>query len=313
MIKIGLVSIDVSHPLGFSEEMEKYCMDMKYEYMCKESFRSDAEAEWFKNRFGLAGIVTDIADMAEKCDIGFIQSCNWEKHLDQALPFIEKGKPVFIDKPIVGSVRDIERLRELVRKGAVIYGSSSARYCDEVQSFLSMPEEERGKTVSVLGACGVDDFNYGIHITEILSELAGAKIVRSKFVGKTNTELPCEIYNVEFENGVMGTYHITIGKWQPFRITVITDKTVHNLNINSANLYVSLLREIYKKFMGRKNNITDTETLINCTQGMLCAKKSRDLLEGNWVSIDMLDENDAFDGYAFEKVYGLKASVIYKD
>lgn len=27
MIKIGVVSLDVSHPLGFAEEMEKYCMD----------------------------------------------------------------------------------------------------------------------------------------------------------------------------------------------------------------------------------------------------------------------------------------------
>ena len=29
MIKIGGVSLDVSHPLGFAEELEKYCMDMK--------------------------------------------------------------------------------------------------------------------------------------------------------------------------------------------------------------------------------------------------------------------------------------------
>ena len=28
MIKIGGVSLDVSHPLGFAEELEKYCMDI---------------------------------------------------------------------------------------------------------------------------------------------------------------------------------------------------------------------------------------------------------------------------------------------
>ena len=33
MIKIGGVSLDVSHPMGFAEELEKYCMDMKYEYI----------------------------------------------------------------------------------------------------------------------------------------------------------------------------------------------------------------------------------------------------------------------------------------
>lgn len=313
MIKIGLVSIDVSHPLGFAEELEKYCMDMKYEVLCKESFRGDEEAEWFKKRFGLSEIVTDIKDMVDKCDVGFIQSCNWEKHLDQARPFIEKGKPVFIDKPIVGSVEDINKLRELVDGGAVIYGSSSARYCDEVQSFLALPVEERGNVISIFGTCGVDDFNYGIHIAEILSEIAGAKAVRCKFVGKTSTEIPCEIYNIEFENGIMGTYHIAIGKWQPFRITVMTDKGVHNLNINSGNLYVSLLRELYRKLTDRKNHITDVETLINCTEAMLCGKKSRDSMDGAWVNVTDLCENDKFDGYTFEKGYGERSTPIYKD
>ena len=135
MIKIGGVSIDVSHPKGFSLEIEKHCMDMKYEYICKESFRTNKEAEWFKNRFSLSGIESSISDMADKVDIGFVQSCNWEKHLDQAMPFIERGKPVFIDKPIVGSVKDIEKLRQLVRDGANILGSSSARYAQEICDF----------------------------------------------------------------------------------------------------------------------------------------------------------------------------------
>ena len=60
MIKIGGVSIDTSHPLGFAEELEKYCMDMKYEYLAKESFRTDEEADWFVKRFGLKGKVKNI-------------------------------------------------------------------------------------------------------------------------------------------------------------------------------------------------------------------------------------------------------------
>jgi len=313
MIKIGLVSIDVSHPLGFATQFEKYCMDMKYEYMCKESFRGDDEAEWFKNRFGLAGIVKNIGDMVDKVDIGFIQSCNWEKHLDQAMPFIEKGKPVFIDKPIVGSMKDIERLRVLVKNGAVIYGSSSARYCSEIQSFLAKPVEERGEIVSIYATCGVDEFNYGIHVMEILSALAQSKAVRTKHVGTSDTELKCEVYNVQFENGILGTYHITIGKWQPFHINIMTTKGTFSIVVDSSQLYVTMLREIYKKFNGKSNIMTDVETLINCTHAMLCGKKSRDTLNGQWVSIDMLDENDKFDGYEFEKKYGTGAAITYKD
>lgn len=51
MIKIGGVSLDVSHPLGFCEELEKYCMDMKYEYVAKASdFRQECEVDWFVKR-----------------------------------------------------------------------------------------------------------------------------------------------------------------------------------------------------------------------------------------------------------------------
>lgn len=313
MIKIGGVSIDVSHPKGFSLEIEKHCMDMKYEYICKESFRSDKEAEWFKNRFSLSGIESSISDMADKVDIGFVQSCNWEKHLQQAMPFIQKGKPVFIDKPIVGSVKDIERLRELVKNGADIRGSSSARYAQEIRDFKSKSKDEVGEIISIYATCGLDEFNYGIHVVEILSQIAGSMGKSCKFVGASKTDIRCEIYNIEFENGIMGTYHLSHGVWQPFHVTIMTTKGTYSFDIDVGNIYKSLLCELYNKQMGRDNNLADIETLINCTQIMLCGKKSRDELDGADVSIDMLGTDDKFDGYEFEREYAKTAADIYKD
>ncbi len=140
--------------------------------------------------------------MADKVDVGFIHACNWDKHLDEAEPFIKCGTPVMIDKPIVGSVKDIKRLRKLVRDGAKILGASSARYADEVQEFLKRPIEERGKIVSIFGTCGVDEFNYGIHIVEIFSELAGAKGINCRFDGCSEDidGHKCEMY----KNGALG-------------------------------------------------------------------------------------------------------------
>lgn len=313
MYKIGGVSIDVSHPKGFCLEMENHCMDMKYEYICKESFRSDDEALWFKERFALSQIFDSIDEMAEKSDIGFVQSCNWEKHLDQALPFIKKGKPVFIDKPIVGTVKDIERLRELVKNGAQIYGSSSARYAQEIQSFKKKSKEEVGEIVSIYATCGLDEFNYGIHVAEIISELAGSMGKSCTFAGRSFTQTPCEVYTIEFENGIIGTYHLTHGVWQPFHVSVMTTKGVYSFDIDVGSIYKALLCQIYKKMSGRENDLADIETLINCTQIMLCGKKSRDELDGKRVTIDMLDKDDKFDGYAFESEYAKSAADIYKD
>ena len=56
-----------------------------------------------------------------------------------------------IDKPLVGSERDCRRVRELASQGAVLLGSSSARYTYEIQELSRLPVEERGELVSVLG------------------------------------------------------------------------------------------------------------------------------------------------------------------
>lgn len=111
-------------------------MNMRYALEYDDGFRTKQELEWFKNRYGLDGIAQSIEEMAGQVDVGFIQSCNWDKHLDQAMPFIREGKPVFIDKPIVGSMKDIARLRALADTGARIMGSSSIRYCREIRDFL---------------------------------------------------------------------------------------------------------------------------------------------------------------------------------
>ena len=133
MINIGLVSLDVSHPKAFASVMETHCMNMRYKYVYNPGFRTEADREWFVNRFKLDGYKNSIEEMVDEVDVGFIQSCNWDKHLDQAMPFIKSGKPVFIDKPIVGGMADIERLRALVSSaGATPRGLSVSTVAREV-------------------------------------------------------------------------------------------------------------------------------------------------------------------------------------
>ncbi len=290
-------------------------MDMKYEYVCNKSFRGQDEADWFVKRFNLKGSVAEIEDMADKVDVGFIQSCNWEKHLDQALPLIKAGKPVFIDKPVIGSVKDANRLRELVKAGAKVIGSSSARHADEIQAFLKKPVAERGEILAIYGTCGVDEFNYSVHIVEIFSEIAGAKAVSTQYLGESKTVEGKKIqsYVIHFENGVTATYQTCIGAWRPFHLTVMTTTGSYQISIDSSKIYAALLREIYRNLTGQKNKIADVETLINCSMIMLCGKKSRDEKNGALVTLDELTDEDKFDGYAFEKTYGANSSKMYKD
>ena len=314
MVKIGGVSIDVSHPKAFSEGMLKECMNMKYEYVCDDGgFRGEEEIDWLVKKFDLAGKVKKTKDMVDKVDIGFIQSCNWEKHIDQAMPFIEKGKPVFIDKPMVGSVKDANRVRELVKNGAKIYGSSCVRYVQEIADFLAKPVEERGEIVAIFGTSGVDEFNYSIHIVEGFSALTGCKAVSGKYIGKAvgPDGSNCEMYSLLYENGIRATYYSYLGGWRPFHLNIMTTKGTHSIIINTS--YMPMLREVYKQVKFGESKLGDIEDILNSCEVMICCKISRDEKDGAEVKISDLKEDDKYDGYAFEAEYAKNAKVIFKD
>lgn len=315
MKKIGLVNIDTSHPFSWAQKMEANPeLDMQYAMLFNDGFRGDDEVNWFINKYNMEGRAQSIDELAEKCDIGFVQSCNWEKHVDQAMPFIERGKPVLIDKPFVGSVKDIKRIRELMKNGAKIVGSSSARYANEIQEFLAIPVEERGEVVSVYGESGVDEFNYSVHVGEILSEVAGAPAVSCKFIGSAERDGgKCDIFSVRFENGVIGTYCTYLTGHRPFNVSIITTKTSTCFKIDALKLYMSLLTRVSEMLKTGEKTTADIERILNVSEFMICGKRSRDLENGREVKVSELRDDDKFDGYAFEKAYGSAAGVMYKD
>lgn len=315
MKKIGLVNIDTSHPQGFSRRMaENKDFDMQYAMIYNDSFRGDDEVNWLINKYDMDGRAATIEELAAKTDIGFIQSCNWDNHLEQAMPFINVGKPVFIDKPMVGSVSDIKRTRELVKNGAKILGSSSARYCVEIQEFLNTPVEERGEVVAVYCEAGVDEFNYGVHAGEIISELAGAKAVSCKFNGRANRDgALCDSFTVKFENGVIGTYYTYLSGWRPFQVSIMTTKQSCSFKIDSGKLYAALLSRIAEYLKTGENTTTDVENILNVTEFMLCGKRSRDFENGKEVFVTDLHDDDGFDGQLFHEGYAAAAVTLYKD
>ncbi len=312
MKKIGLVNIDTSHPQGFSAIMAQNAeLDMQYTALFADGFRGDDEVNAFCAKYGIERVAT-IEEMAEKTDIGFVQSCNWDKHIEQMMPYVNAGKPVFLDKPIVGSVADVKKVRELVKSGAKIIGSSSARYAAEIQDYLATPVETRGEVISAYVECGVDEFNYGVHVGEILSEIAGAKGISCKFLGTAERDgTKCEMYRVTFENGVVGIYCINMSGWRPFNVSIMTTKQSICFKIDSSKIYAALLTRISNYLKTGEQTTADVESLLNVTEFMLCGKKSRDSKDGAEVTLCELEDGDKFDGYVFEEFYASTSKPIY--
>jgi Predicted dehydrogenases and related proteins len=311
MIRIGVVNIDVSHPKAFSEYLAK--MDRaRYVAVYNDGFRGDDEVEAFMQRFNLQKRCSSIEELADFVDIGFVQSCNWDNHLKQAMPFIERGKPVFIDKPIAGSLTDCRKLEQLVSKGAVILGCSSLRYAEEVVDFVNKPEEERGKILNIFGTSGVDEFNYSIHIVEAIGGIAGTGAISNKFVGRSEVDgKKCETFYVKFNSGIMAIYNSFHGLWQPSEIVIMTTKGTYRFGIDFSKVYGALLDRICDYMEKKINALAPVEAITESVKIMLAGRISR---EKGGIEVKLSDipaDDPGYDGDIFKKEYAAAAKKIY--
>ena len=311
MIRVGVVNIDTSHPMAFGQKM----IDdgrARYVAIYNDGFRGDDEVQGFMQKYELEKHCQSVEELAGMVDIGFIQGCNWDTHLNYVDPFIKLGKPVFIDKPIVGSMPDLKKLQELTAAGAVILGSSSARYAQEIVDFLEIPVEERGEIVSIFGSCGVDEFNYGVHIVEIIGGLMGTGAKDCRFAGKATVGGKlCETYLATYENGVSATYSLFTGTWQPFTVTIQTTKKTYTFTVDTSKIYMAMLKRIFDYMETGKSTLATMDELSETIKIMLAGKISREN-DGKVVAMaDIPEDYEGYDGALFEKGYAAAAAKMY--
>jgi len=311
MIRIGVVNIDTSHPLAFSQYLAKGNR-ARYAAVYNDGFRGDDEVEAFIRTCGLEKRCDTIEELAEMVDIGFVQGCNWDRHLPQAMPFIERKKPVFIDKPIVGCLADCIKLQQLAANGAVILGSSSVRYCQEVVDFVTMDQSQRGKILNVFGTAGVDEFNYGIHVVEAIGGLVGGGAVSCRFVGRSVVDdKVCETFFVRFASGITATYNTFQGVWQPFEMVIMTTKSTYQFRIDTTRIYPALLDRICDYMETGHNRLATVAELTESIKIMLAGRLSRQQGAAEVKLPDIPDDDPGYDGAAFEKSYAANARKIY--
>src|SRR4051794_6382249 len=74
-------------------------------------------------------IVDSIPKLLEKVDVVLLESVDGRIHLQEASAVIKAGKPLFIDKPVAGSLVDTLVIYELAKNhGVPCFSSSSSRF-----------------------------------------------------------------------------------------------------------------------------------------------------------------------------------------
>ncbi len=190
-IRIGIIGLDTSHAPAFAklfnaENTDPALMGFKVVAAYPQGSADikssvDRIPEYTKQvqQYGVE-VVDSIKKLLSMVDVVLLETNDGRPHLEQAREVFKAGKPVFIDKPVAGSLKDAVTIyKEAAEKKIPMFSSSSLRYMKNVNAVRN--ENKIGK---VLGADAFspatlephhpDLFWYGIHGVEVLFTVMGA-------------------------------------------------------------------------------------------------------------------------------------------
>lgn len=189
MIRIGLIDLDTSHP-GFFVPLLHRADDIRVTAVYDGGAAQTPEyVAGFAREHSIERVCASLEELAASVDGAMILSQNWDLHLERARPFLEAGKPVFIDKPIVGRLSDLKALLALAdRTGAPLMGGSTMRFADELVA-LREKVAGLGGAVSAFASGPGDLLNYGAHVVEMVIAYFGARVEAVTHIGGDRSAL----------------------------------------------------------------------------------------------------------------------------
>lgn len=298
-MKIGIVDLDTSHPQHWVP-IERQLGHQVVGVWDGGTVHPWGHAERFAKEYAIPCVFATIEEMALEVDCAFIHSCDWDTHLEKARPFLEAGKAVFIDKPVVGNLADLNQLREWIAQGARVFGGSSLWTCPETRKWLGIPASERGTPHTVFCGCGVDEFNYGIHAYAMLCSILGPGAHTAQYLSEAGQD---RVW-VSWPDGRSGLVVVgAAAQWIPHWASLVTEKGCFHYEANAAALYRALLEEVLPFLAGE----TDSPPLAGDDWLMpeLCALAARQSRArgGRPVALSDLDDDARYDGRAFARAY----------
>ena len=189
-IRAGMIGLDTSHCVAFTRlfndpqatgDVAAVQVVAAYPGGSDDIPDSRNRVEGFTNQMRDAGveIVDSIDALLAKVDVVLLESVDGRPHLDQARPVIAAGKPLFIDKPLAGSLADAIAIYRLAEKQKVpVFSSSSLRFSSGIAALKSDPRVGDVVGCVVHSPCSVephhpDLFWYGVHGVEMVYTIMG--------------------------------------------------------------------------------------------------------------------------------------------
>jgi hypothetical protein len=188
-LTIGMIGLDTSHCLAFAEllnvaQSPQHVPGGRIRFVhprgSPDIVSSVARVPEYTKKITTLGVevLDDLEAMIARVDAVLLETNDGRPHLAQALPVLRAGKPLFIDKPVAGSLADAIAIYRLAEHcGTPCFSSSALR-------FGSGTQQVRSGGIGAVSGCDVfspcvlepthpDLFWYGIHGCEALFTVMG--------------------------------------------------------------------------------------------------------------------------------------------
>jgi predicted dehydrogenase len=218
-LRAGIIGLDTSHVIAFTKafnspdttgDVANVKIVAAFPGGSDDVESSYSRVKMFTQQVQEMGveIVDSIDALLEKVDVVLLESVDGRPHLAQATPVIEARKPLFIDKPVAGSLADAIAIFELAKANNVpCFSSSSLRFSPELQG--AGKNEKIGEIVgcSVHAPCSLEEhhpdlFWYGVHGVEMLYTVMGTGCEE---VSRTHTA-DTDFVTGRWKDGRIGTF-----------------------------------------------------------------------------------------------------------
>jgi predicted dehydrogenase len=170
-------------------------------------------------------VCDSLEEMLESVDAVIIARDDWQSHYEIAKPFLDSGKPVFIDKPLSLNLSELSYFSDFLKNGQLM-SCAGLRYARELDHYRQLV---KNKVPKFINATIVSEWEkYGIHLLDgIFSGVSASRVVSVQSVGSSvGTKV------LKLEGG--GQVNLTCLGMAPktFNFAIYDDDMRHEFEIN---------------------------------------------------------------------------------
>ncbi len=270
-VKIGMIGLDTSHSIAFTRlindpenpNVSGYSVVAAYPYGSRTIESSYSRIPGYIEDMKKMGIriVDSIAELLAETDVILLETNDGNLHLEQSLEVFRAGKPVFIDKPVAGSLKDTVAIYKAAERYNVpMFSSSSLRWARHTYELRSGETVGRILGSDTYGPCAIEPSHmdlawYGVHGVEMLFTVMGKGCREVTRVHQPDTDIVVGTW----EDGRLGSFRGIRAGRAGFGGTAFGERGIHEIGPSTG--YGPLIDEVIKFFRTGNPPICPKETI----------------------------------------------------